>query len=48
MVKAKTVAVIGAGTSVIAAAKVHIEHGFRVTLFDGEKQIEGIWSPDGA
>jgi cation diffusion facilitator CzcD-associated flavoprotein CzcO len=48
MVKAKTVAVVGAGSSGIVAAKVLIEDGFDVTLFDREKQIGGIWSPDGA
>jgi len=48
MVKAKTIAVIGAGSSGIVTAKVLIDNGFDVILFDREKQIGGIWSPNGA
>jgi cation diffusion facilitator CzcD-associated flavoprotein CzcO len=44
----KTVGIVGAGPSGIAVAKCLIEDGFNVTLFDREKQIGGIWSPDGA
>jgi len=48
MIQVKPVTVVGAGSSDIVVAKVLIEHGFSVTLFDREKQIGGIWSPNGA
>jgi cation diffusion facilitator CzcD-associated flavoprotein CzcO len=44
----RTVAIIGAGASGLAAAKVLLEDGFDVTIFDRQKTIGGIWSPDWA
>jgi len=48
MVKAKILAVIGASSSGVVLVKVLIDNGFNVILFDREKQIRGIWSPNGA
>ena len=44
----KTVAVVGAGPSGLVAAKVLMEDGFNVTLFDRHKELGGIWSADWA
>ena len=44
----KTVAIIGAGASGLLAAKILIQDGFDVTIFDREKHVGGIWSPDQA
>lgn len=46
--KGKTVCIVGAGSTGIAVAKVLIEDGFNVTLFDREKELGGIWSRDGS
>jgi dimethylaniline monooxygenase (N-oxide forming) len=48
MMTARTVAIIGAGASGLAAAKVLLEDGFDVTIFDRQKKVGGIWSPDWA
>jgi dimethylaniline monooxygenase (N-oxide forming) len=48
MVTTKTVAILGAGVSGLAAAKVLLEDGFDVTIFDRQKTVGGIWSPDWA
>ncbi len=45
---ANTVAVIGAGASGLIVAKILIQDGFDVTIFDREKHLGGIWSPDQA
>jgi cation diffusion facilitator CzcD-associated flavoprotein CzcO len=45
---ARTVAIVGAGSAGLAIAKVLMEDGFDVTVFDRQKQVGGIWSPDGA
>lgn len=39
---AKTVAIIGAGASGLAAAKVLLEDGFDVTVFDRQKKVDGV------
>jgi cation diffusion facilitator CzcD-associated flavoprotein CzcO len=48
MMTAKTVAIVGAGSAGLVAAKVLMEDGFNVTLFERQKHIGGIWSPDWA
>ena len=48
MMGRKTVAVVGAGASGLAAGKVLLEDGFDVTVFDRQKTVGGIWSPDSA
>jgi dimethylaniline monooxygenase (N-oxide forming) len=48
MMTAKTVAVVGAGPSGLVAAKVLMDDGFDVTIFDRHKQLGGIWSADWA
>jgi len=44
----KTAAIIAAGASGLVAAKVLLENGFDVTLFERHKTLGGVWSPDGA
>ncbi|CAF0739385.1 unnamed protein product [Adineta steineri] len=44
----KSVAIIGAGVSGLAAGKVLLEDGFDITIFDRHKTLGGIWSPDWA
>jgi dimethylaniline monooxygenase (N-oxide forming) len=44
----KTVAIVGAGFSGLAAGKVLLQDGFDVTIFDRQKALGGIWSPDWA
>ncbi|CAF0799316.1 unnamed protein product [Adineta ricciae] len=44
----RSVAIIGAGPSGLVAGKVLVEDGFDVTIFDRQKTLGGIWSPDGA
>ncbi|WP_246491982.1 flavin-containing monooxygenase [Actinomadura alba] len=41
------VAVVGAGPAGIVAAKVLLESGFEVTVFDKYRRVGGIWSPGG-
>ncbi|MFD0201625.1 MULTISPECIES: flavin-containing monooxygenase [Saccharothrix] len=41
------VCVIGAGPGGIVSAKVLLEHGFEVTVFDKYRRVGGIWSPGG-
>ena len=45
---AKSTAIIGAGASGLVAAKVLLEDGFNVTLFERNKQLGGIWCEEGA
>ena len=42
----KTVAIIGAGASGLAVAKVLLEDGFDITLFERHQTLGGVWSPD--
>ncbi|CAF1358047.1 unnamed protein product [Adineta steineri] len=44
----KSVAIIGAGVSGLAAGKVLLEDRFDITIFDRHKTLGGIWSPDWA
>lgn len=39
--------VVGAGPGGIAAAKVLLENGFDVTVFDKYQQVGGVWSAEG-
>lgn len=39
--------VVGAGPAGIVSAKVLIEDGFNVTVFDKYERVGGIWSPGG-
>jgi dimethylaniline monooxygenase (N-oxide forming) len=39
--------VVGAGPAGIVTAKVLLENGFDVTVFDKNRQVGGIWSPAG-
>jgi cation diffusion facilitator CzcD-associated flavoprotein CzcO len=48
MVKSKTVAVIGAGSSGLVTAKVLLDDGFNVTLFERHRELDGIWSAESA
>lgn len=45
MVKKKNVAVIGAGVSGLAAAKVFREKGHAVTVFERSHDLGGVWEP---
>ena len=45
MVKKKNVAVIGAGVSGLAAAKVFREKGHDVTVFERSHDLGGVWEP---
>lgn len=45
---ARSVAIIGAGASGLVAAKVLLEDGFNVTLFERQGQLGGIWSKESA
>lgn len=40
---AKTVAIIGAGSSGLVSAKYSLDHGFDVTVFEQNEQLGGIW-----
>jgi dimethylaniline monooxygenase (N-oxide forming) len=42
----KTVAVVGAGTSGLVAAKSLLEHGLHPTIFDKRGRIGGMWDPE--
>jgi len=48
MVKSKTVAVIGAGACGLVCAKVLLDDGFNVTLFERHSELGGIWSAESA
>jgi len=45
MVERKTVAVIGAGVSGLAAAKAFAERGHAVTAFERSHDLGGVWEP---
>ena len=44
MQRPRTLAVIGAGAAGLIAAKVLVEDGFDVTVFEREFDVGGIWS----
>lgn len=44
----RTVAIIGAGSSGLVCAKILLDDGFDVTLFERQEQLGGIWSPQTA
>jgi len=46
MLDNKRVAVIGAGACGLVCAKVLIDDGFNVTVFERQKQIGGVWSEE--
>lgn len=48
MKKSKTVAIIGAGASGLVCAKVLLEDGFDVTIFEEQKELGGVWSAEKA
>ena len=48
MAKSKTVAIVGAGPSGLVSAKVLLDDGFDVTLFDRQRELGGIWSAETA
>jgi dimethylaniline monooxygenase (N-oxide forming) len=48
MISARSVAIIGAGASGLVAAKVLLEDGFNVTVFERQGQLGGIWSKESA
>jgi hypothetical protein len=48
MSKAKSVAIVGAGPSGLVCAKVLLDDGFDVTLFDRQRELGGIWCAETA
>lgn len=48
MSKQKSVAIVGAGPSGLVCAKVLLDDGFDVTLFDRQRDLGGIWSAETA
>ncbi|CAF3096395.1 unnamed protein product [Rotaria sp. Silwood2] len=44
MARSKTVAIIGAGSSGLICAKILLDDGFDVILFDRQEELGGIWS----
>ncbi|CAF3780534.1 unnamed protein product [Rotaria sordida] len=44
MSRSKTVAIIGAGACGLVCAKVLLDDGFNVSLFDRQEELGGIWS----
>ena len=48
MKESKTVAIIGAGACGLVCAKVLLDDGFDVTLFDKQREVGGIWSAESA
>jgi cation diffusion facilitator CzcD-associated flavoprotein CzcO len=48
MEKLKTVAIVGAGPSGLVSAKVLLDDGFDVTLFDRQRELGGIWCAETA
>jgi cation diffusion facilitator CzcD-associated flavoprotein CzcO len=44
----KSVAIVGAGASGLVAAKVLLEDGFNVTVFDRQRELGGVWSAESA
>ena len=48
MNKTKSVAIVGAGASGLVCAKVLLDDGFDVTLFDKQRELGGIWCEESA
>ena len=48
MAKAKSVAIVGAGPSGLVCAKVFLDDGFDVTVFDEQRELGGTWSAEKA
>ncbi len=48
MTKLKTVAIIGAGPSGLITAKVLLDDGFDVILFERQRELGGVWSAETA
>jgi cation diffusion facilitator CzcD-associated flavoprotein CzcO len=48
MPKSKTVGVVGAGPSGWVHAKVLLDDGFDVTLFDRQRELGGVWCAESA
>jgi cation diffusion facilitator CzcD-associated flavoprotein CzcO len=46
MTKSKTVAIIGAGACGLVCAKILLDDGFNVTLFERQRELGGIWSAE--
>jgi cation diffusion facilitator CzcD-associated flavoprotein CzcO len=46
MMKSKTVAIIGAGACGLVCAKVLLDDGFNVTLFERQRELGGVWSAE--
>ncbi|CAF1049961.1 unnamed protein product [Rotaria sp. Silwood1] len=44
MLKSKTVAIIGAGACGLVCAKVLLDDGFNVILFEQQEELGGVWS----
>ncbi|CAF0802550.1 unnamed protein product [Adineta steineri] len=48
MSKLKSVAIVGAGPSGLVCAKILLDDGFDVTLFDKQRELGGIWCAESA
>jgi dimethylaniline monooxygenase (N-oxide forming) len=48
MMQTKSVAIVGAGASGLVAAKILLDDGFNVTLFDRQRQVGGVWCAESA
>ena len=45
MASPQSIAIVGAGPAGLVAAKLAIEHGFDVTVFERHAHLGGIWNP---
>jgi len=48
MSKPKTVGVVGAGPFGLVCAKILLDDGFDVTLFDRQRELGGVWCAESA
>lgn len=48
MSQSKSVAIVGAGPSGLVCAKVLLDDGFNVTIFDELRELGGTWSAEKA
>ena len=46
MTKSKTVGIIGAGSGGLVCAKVLLDDGFDVTLFERQRELGGVWTKE--
>jgi cation diffusion facilitator CzcD-associated flavoprotein CzcO len=46
MRKSKTVGIIGAGCGGLVCAKVLLDDGFDVTLFERQRELGGVWTKE--